>query len=272
VKSSVVGGVGDDKLGDAMCASLEAEGVEIDGIARVKARTGITLVVRDGAGAPTFSPYRNGTADLAMTESQVSAGTAKAKWILVSSTSMLPSARKATEKFLAAAEKAKASILLDLNARAHLWDDADALRSACGDLAKRATLVKASERDLQAIAGKRGMTWLEENAKQASWVLTRGENGAAAVGAHGQVTAPTKRVRCVDATGAGDAFVAGVLAVLVRMNVKPGGAEWKDAKLWSRALEVGHALAAKSVSTVGAVSGVLQLDDVKTKIDASKKA
>src|SRR5438105_751586 len=83
----------------------------------------------------------------------------------------------ATEKFLAAAEKAKASIVLDLNARAHLWDDVDELRAACGELAKRATLVKSSERDLGAIAGKRGMTWLEENAKQATWVLTRGENG-----------------------------------------------------------------------------------------------
>jgi fructokinase len=272
VKSSAIGGVGDDKLGDALRSGLDAEGVEIGGVARVKARTGITFVVRDATGSPSFSPYRRGTADLAFADSQVSPSTAKAKWVLVSSTSLLPEPRKATEKFLAAAEKAKASLVFDLNARAHLWEDADALRSACVELAKRATLVKASERDLSAIAGKRGMSWLEENAKQASWVLTRGENGAAAVGVHGQVTAPTKRVRCIDATGAGDAFVAGVLAVLVRGGVKPGSAEWKDAKVWARALEVGHALAAKSVSSVGAVTGVLQLDDVKTKIDASKKS
>src|SRR3954464_11654788 len=46
VKSSVVGGVGDDKLGDAMRATLESEGVETAGVAKVRARTGITLVVR----------------------------------------------------------------------------------------------------------------------------------------------------------------------------------------------------------------------------------
>ncbi|HEY8077525.1 MAG TPA: PfkB family carbohydrate kinase, partial [Labilithrix sp.] len=214
-------------------------------------------------------PYRG--ADLALAESQIAASAAKAKWVLVSSTSMLPAARKATEKFLAAAEKAKANVFFDLNARAHLWEDADLLRTACVDLAKRAAVVKASERDLASIAGKRGMSWLDENAKHATWILTRGENGAACVGAHGQITAPTKRVRCIDATGAGDAFVAGVLAVLVKIGAKPSGAEWKDGKLWTRALEVGHGLSAKCVTAVGAVAGVVQLDDVKAKIEAAKK-
>ena len=108
------------------------------------------------------------------------------------------------------------------------------------ELAARAAVVKGSEKDLGALAGKRGMTWLEENAKGATWVLTRGENGAACVGPHGQVTFPTKRVRCIDATGAGDAFMAGLVAVLVRSGAKPGSADWKDPKLWSRAMEVGH--------------------------------
>jgi fructokinase len=273
LRSAVIGGVGDDKLGDALEAALEAEDVDTSGVARVKrARTGITLVARDPTGAATFMPYRD--ADLGFGEAQVGASTAKAakaKWLVVSSTSLLPRARGATEKLLAAAEKNKAFVLVDLNARAHLWEDDGALRVACAELAKRATLVKASERDLGAVAGKRGMSWLEENAKQASWILTRGENGAAAVGVHGQVTAPTKRVRCVDATGAGDALVAGVLAVLLRAGAKPGSAEWKDGKLWTRALEIGHALAAKAVSAVGATAGVLQLDDIKARIEAAKK-
>ncbi len=270
LESSAIGGVGDDKLGDSLAAALEAEGVSTDGVARVKgARTGMAFVLREPSGATSFVPYRG--ADLAIAESQIAASAGKAKWVVVSSTSLLPAARKATDKFLAAAEKAKANVLFDLNARAHLWDDDAALRAACGELAKRATVVKASERDLSAVAGKRGMSWLDENAKQATWLLTRGENGAACVGAHGQVTAPTKRVRCIDATGAGDAFVAGALAVLVKAGAKPGGADWRDGKLWTRALEVGHALAAKCVTAVGAVAGVVQLDDIKSKIEATKK-
>jgi fructokinase len=272
VKSSAVGGVGDDKLGEALRVTLAADGVETGGIAKLKGlRTGITFVTRGATGEPTFVPYRIGTADVSLTEGDVTASAAKAKIVVLGSTSMLPGTRAATEKFLAAAEKAKATVVVDLNTRAHLWSDAEALRDAVVTLTKRAHVLKASETDINAIAGKRGMSWLDEHAKHATWILTRGENGAAAVGAHGQVTAPTKRVRCIDATGAGDAFVSGIVAVLLKTNAKPGSAAFQDAKLWTRALEVGHLLGAKAVSAVGATSGIAQIDDVKTRIDAAKK-
>jgi fructokinase len=145
------------------------------------------------------------------------------------------------------------------------------MKAATAELASRAAVVKGSEKDLGALAGKRGMTWLEDHAKGATWVLTRGENGAACVGPHGQVTFPTKRVRCIDATGAGDAFMAGLVAVLVRSGAKPGSADWKDPKLWSRAMEVGHQLGAKAISAVGAVAAMGQLDDLRARMDAPKK-
>jgi fructokinase len=272
VKVAAIGGVGDDKLGDTLKAQLAAEGVDVASIARIKnARTGITFVTRDAAGEPTFVPYRVGTADLAFEESHVSAGAAKVRYAVVCSTSMLPALRPATIKFLNALDKAKGSLIVDLNVRAHLWDDAETMRTATAELASRAVVVKGSEKDLGALAGKRGMTWLEDHAKGATWVLTRGENGAACVGPHGQVTFPTKRVRCIDATGAGDAFLAGLVAVIVRSGAKPSSAEWKDPKLWSRALEVGHQLGAKAISAVGAVAGIGPLDDLRARIDSGQK-
>jgi len=272
IKTSAVGGVGDDKLGHALEAQLAADGVDVAHVTRVKgARTGITFVTRDAAGEPSFTPYRNGTADLVLGEGQVAASAAKVRWGVVCTTSMLPQARPATTKFLTALEKAKGSLVVDLNVRAHLWSDPEAMRAGSAELAARAAVIKASDKDLAALAGKRGMTWLEENAKGATWVLTRGENGAAAVGPHGQATAPTKRVRVTDATGAGDAFVSGVLAVLVRAGVKPGAPAWKDPKLWSRALEAGHHLGAKAVTAVGAVAGLRDLADLRARIDAPQK-
>jgi fructokinase len=272
VKVSAIGGVGDDKLGDALKAQLASDGVDVTSVARMKGkRTGITFVTRDAAGEPTFLPYRQGTADLSFDEGHVSAAMAKVKYAVVCSTSMLPSLRSGTTKFLDALDKAKGALVVDLNLRAHLWDDADAMKSATAALASRAAVVKGSEKDLGALAGKRGMTWLEDHAKGATWVLTRGENGAACVGPHGQVTFPTKRVRCIDATGAGDAFMAGLVAVLVRSGAKPGSADWKDPKLWSRAMEVGHQLGAKAISAVGAVAAMGQLDDLRARMDAPKK-
>lgn len=272
VNVAAIGGIGDDKFGDAMKAQLAADGVDVDHLARIKSkRTGITFVTRDVLGEPTFVPYRVGTADLALEESHVTAGMAKVRFAVVSSTSMLPSLRGATLKFLDGLQKAKGSLIVDLNLRPHLWDDAAAMKAGTAELASRAVVVKGSEKDLGALAGKRGMTWLEDNAKGATWVLTRGENGAACVGPHGQVTFPTKRVRCIDATGAGDAFVAGLVAVLVRSGAKPGSAEWRDPKLWTRALEVGHQLGAKAISAVGAVGGMGTLADLRARIAAPKK-
>lgn len=272
VSSAALGGVGDDKLGAALEAALAAEKVHTGHVARLPFPTGIAFVSLSATGEASFIPYRGRTADLQLPADEVTAGMGKAKFVLVSSTSMIASTRAATEKLIAAAEKAKAAIVIDLNVRAHLWDDKDEMRSAVKALVGRAALVKGSERDFNALAGKRGMSWLEENAKQATWILTRGENGAAAVGPHGQVTAPTKRVRCIDRSGSGDAFVSGVLAVLVKSGAKPGSSDWKDGKLWTRALEIGHLLGAKAVAALGATNGLAALDDVKTRLSAGVSA
>lgn len=271
VKVGAAGGVGKDKLGEALKRALDAEGVDVSGVVGVEAPTGITFVTRDATGEPSFVPYRTNSADLVLDAAKVTPAMGKVRYVVVSSTSMLPQARAATEKLLAAAAKGKAVIVLDLNLRPHLWSDADAMKKAVIDLVSHAALVKGSEKDINAIAGKRGMSWLDEHAKGATWVLTRGENGAAAVGVHGQVTAPTKRVRCIDATGAGDAFTAGIVAVLARAGAKPGSAEWKDGKLWQRALEIGHALGAKAVSAVGATGGLANVADLRARVGPAKK-
>jgi fructokinase len=271
VKVVAIGAVGKDKLGSALVSALSAEGVDVGQVVRLDAPTGITFVTHSATGDASFIPYRGGTADLRLGEDDVTPAMAKARFALVSSTSMMASTRAATEKFIAAVEKAKGTLVVDLNVRAHLWADAEEMRAVAKALVARAALVKGSERDLNALAGKRGLSWLDENAKQATWILTRGENGAAAVGPHGQATAPTKRVRCIDRSGGGDAFIAGVLAVLVKAGAKPGGAEWEDGKIWTRALEVGHLLGAKAVAALGATTGLTGLDDVKTRLSASKK-
>ena len=63
----------------------------------------------------------------------------------------------------------------------------------------------------------------------------------------------------MDATGAGDAFLAGVLAVLSAAEAQPGRNVWRDPELFQEALGVGHRLGAKAVSRVGAVRGITGL-------------
>ncbi|HEX7604087.1 MAG TPA: PfkB family carbohydrate kinase, partial [Polyangiaceae bacterium] len=89
--------------------------------------------------------------------------------------------------------------------------------------------------------------------------------------AHGEVAVPALKARCVDATGAGDAFIAGSLAVLLAAKARPGRVAWRDPELFAEALGVGHMLGAKAVSRAGAVSGLVSLGSAKARIDRARR-
>src|SRR6202042_3170292 len=149
--------------------------------------------------------------------------------------------------------------VVDLNVRAHLWENKKGMRSAVASVLKHAMLVKASTADLAALdvgSESQALAWVRKHAKNASIVLTRGKGIAMAVGTHGEVSVSTKPKKCVDATGAGDAFIAGVLATLIACDASPKTNAWNDAAIWKRALLVGHTLGGVAISSRGSVSGI----------------
>ena len=266
VRSAVVGGVGRDRFGSALIEHLAADGVGIRFVQRLPNRTGMTFVVRDASGEPEFIFYRHESADLAIRAAHVTPAMGRARWVLVgTSTLMTPDLAAATARFLEVAARADAHVLVDLNVRAHLWPDRRTMQTAIAGLAAHASIVKASDADLRAVSGSRGgHRWLERHAPQATWLITRGAGVASAIGEHGEVGAPALRARCVDATGAGDAFIAGALAAIVTARAVPGSAAWRDRAMWQRALRAGHIMGKKAVSRAGAVAGLVNLDRVRS--------
>jgi sugar/nucleoside kinase (ribokinase family) len=146
-------------------------------------------------------------------------------------------------------------------------------RAAVARLAARADLVKASDEDLS-VLGQRapGVRWLERHAPAATWLVTRGPGRASAIGAHGEVELGPGTIRCVDPTGAGDAFVAGTLAALLAAGVTPSSHGWADRALWASVLRVGHMMGMKAVSRQGAVAGLVRLQRVRGALDALRRA
>ncbi|MBV9948716.1 MAG: hypothetical protein JOZ69_17850 [Myxococcales bacterium] len=274
-RAAVVGAVGEDAFGDALVAHLRADAVDTRFVVRLPNRTGITFVFRDAKGEPRFLFYRQESADLAIRAEHVLPGAGRARWALVgSSTLMTPSLARATRRFLDVAEAAGACVALDLNVRTHLWSSPRLMRRALAELAARADLIKASEDDLRLLAGgwEAGTHWLRRHGPRASWLLTRGAAGASAVGEHGEVHAPALRARhAVDATGAGDAFVGGALAVLLAAGASPGSAAWRDARVWAEALKVGHMMGSKAVSQVGAVAGLRGLHRARAVVERARR-
>jgi fructokinase len=263
LSSAVVGALGDDGFGDALVSALDAEGVDTRAIARLRARTGIVFVTRGNDGEPRFANYRAASADRLITRAHVLRATPAAAWAVVSSSAAQPAA-----VFARRALALGASLAVDVNARPHLASSRRALQDAVAEMVADAALVKASASDLDALtrqASRAGdeasaLRWLRARAPNATIVITRGSGPATCTGPHGRVELPAiaPRARVRDATGAGDAFLAGVLAVLVRRGARPGSAAWSDAGIWTEALEVGHTLGKQAVSRVGAVTGILR--------------
>ncbi len=271
LRAAVAGAVGRDRMGLGLKRLLAADRVSTDFIVEVPNRTGLTFVIRDAAGEPEFLFYRHQSADLAMTAEHVTPEMGRTAWALTgTSTLVTPALAAATQRFLEVVRAHDGLVFVDLNVRPHLWPDREQMRAAIESLLKQAAVVKASEPDLHALAGANGRRWVDEHRGDATWILTRGASGAAALGAHGEVEAPAAAVPAVDATGAGDAFVAGVLGVLVSAGARPGQPSWREARLWTRALEAGHRMGAKSVTRVGAVTGLTELQDVRAMMDAAR--
>lgn len=272
VKASVIGGVGRDRFGDALLRHLGADEVDTRHVVVLPNRTGLTFVTRDAKGEPSFLFYRHESADVSLTAAHVTPAMGRATWVLVgTSTIVAPGLARATAAFLRAAQRAGAHLIVDLNVRAHLWKSPVVMRRAIARLVRHASLVKASSADLEALDGKGGLAWLGAHAPHATWLVTRGEAPASAIGAHGEVTVPPPPSRCVDATGAGDAFLAGALATLIAAKATPGTLRWLAPDVWREALVVGHALAGKAISRPGAVRGLTGLAPVRARIERMKR-
>jgi fructokinase len=261
VRASIVAGVSKDAFGDALVSRLKKSGVDTRFVVRLPNRTGLAFVRRDGRGQPSFLFYRHETADMMVRPAHVRFPKTGATFAaLGTSTLVRQPLASATWRFVDLAQKRGAPIALDLNVRTHLWSDTKTMRARIAKLAARAALIKASRDDLQAIGG---IPFLEKHAREATWILTAGGGVAHADGAHGDVAMKAVRAKCIDATGAGDAFFAGVLAVLCARGAVPGSEAWRDPAVFSDALRVGHMLGAKVVSKVGAVTGLVGLGPIQ---------
>jgi fructokinase len=273
VRVALVGAVGKDRLGRALTAHLAGDGVDVRHVESLRNRTGMTFVVRGARGEPEFLPYRERSADLALRPELLRLSAGRGSWAVVgTSTFLTEESTRATERFLALASKGGARLLVDLNVRAHLWRDARTMQDAVAGLAGQAAIVKASDADLRALGARGdGLRWLEQNAARATWLVTRGAREATAIGEHGEASVPALRRRCVDATGAGDAFVAGALATVVAARAAPGSGAWRTPELWGWALRAGHIMASKAISRPGAVAGLIGLGEAKRLVERVRR-
>ncbi len=213
--------VGEDGFGAYLERTLTDEGIpetfiETDG----DAQTTLAFVTHDDDGDRAFSFYRDGTADTRLETGRVDDDTLDSlEWVHVGGVTLSQGpARDATFDLLERASQADCTVSFDPNARPELWTDHD-FADSCRRALEHVDVCKATVEELQEIGfSGEGPEVVARNALESgleSVFVTMGGDGAMAVAdreSPNVVTEPGLDVDVVDTTGAGDGFVAGVIA------------------------------------------------------------
>ena len=258
--STVVGGVGNDAFGRDLARLLTEAGVDARGILTLPERTGLVFVSRSAAGQPSFLFYRHETADMSVQSHHVTPTMADADFAVVGTSTFVDrKLRAASRRFVRFALEKQGALVVDLNVRAHLWRKPEGLAQVADELVRKAAIVKASDDDVARLPVAEAEPWIRARCKKAILLRTHGEGGATAIGPWGELRVEAPKVTCVDATGAGDAFLSGVLAALVRQGARPGEARFHEAETWRNALTLGCRLGARATTAEGSVTALTDL-------------
>jgi len=254
--------VGPDAFGTFVRDRLAAEGVDIAGIGVHRtAKTGVTFVSVGAHGERSFLFFRHPSADQMIAEHDVDEKVlARARVVHVgSSTLAREPSRAATLKALAAAKRAGCLVSTDPNWRAHLWENPAEAAPMLQGLVAQCDIVKISDDELAPLTG---VTDPEEGARKLRAlgpplvIVTLGARGCYVDHPSGREWLPGERVDVVDTTGAGDGFVAGVLATLApafAAGKRPADLTLAEVRA---ACGNGNKIGAAVVTKLGATSGL----------------
>ncbi len=222
------GVVGDDEFGHFLRDSLEGEGIDCAALRHTRDRkTGLSFIALDESGERHFDFYGAPSADMLLARSDALAAPPARIVHGGSNTLLLPEGVEATRLFLARGREAGAVISLDPNLRLHRWAEPAELQRMLAEMCPDADVVKLAAEEAAFVTGvadplAAARALVERGTKLA--IVTRGAAGAVWARASGGGEAEAPQVRVVDATGAGDGFMAGLLVRIaeeLRGGVRP---------------------------------------------------
>ena len=227
-ETAFLGAVGDDEFGRAARALLQREGVDVSGLAVVGEPTGVALIVVDDRGenqiAVAPGANRAVTPEMVEEHGQIIAG----------ADVLLAQLETPVEAFIRAGQIARAhgtKVVLNPAPAAPLpdpaWEAVDVLtpnQSELAELTGGGSVRELTERGVRVAA-------------------TKGAAGAELHGPDGSASFPAYPAEAVDATGAGDAFNAGLAVGLAEAGLRAG-------------VELGLRAGAYAVTRRGALDGL----------------
>jgi fructokinase len=207
-----------DSLGRRLREHLAANGVDLSHAVTAVEPSSLAIVVLQPDGSAAYEFRVDGTADWQWTDDELADALEGADALHVGSLSLTTPPGGAALRRLAGRARATATVTFDPNVRHLLMGTAEEVMTVVDEVLAVADVVKASAEDVEWLAPGRAIEavaadWLSRG--PALVVVTHGDAGAAAVGrSSGVVRRPGVPVAVADTVGAGDSFMAALIAAL----------------------------------------------------------
>ena len=253
--SGFIGRVGDDPFGALMQRTLLTEGVDITYLKQDEwHRTSTVLVDLNDQGERSFTFMVRPSADLFLETTDLPCWR-HGEWLHLCSIALSAEpSRTSAFTAMTAIRHAGGFVSFDPNIREDLWQDEHLLRLCLRQALQLADVVKLSEEEWRLINGKtqndRDICALAKDYEIAMLLVTKGAEGVV-VCYRGQVHHfAGMSVNCVDSTGAGDAFVAGLLTGLSSTGLST------DEREMRRIIDLAQRCGALAVTAKGAMTAL----------------
>lgn len=274
--ASMITKLGEDAFGDFLLEKLQEAGVQTDKITRTKeANTGLAFVSLREDGERDFSFYRNPSADLLLTEEEIDESWFENGDILhFCSVDLVESPMKGAHRKAIQSVKAKGGMIsFDPNVRLPLWNAPEECRATILEFIPMAHLVKISDEELEFITG---ISTVEEAIRSLfigdvkAVIFTKGANGADIYVKDKKYESAGYRVEVQDTTGAGDAFIGGVLYQLLDQQADQNNIAAILEDSHQQILAFANASGAITTTGKGAISALPEKENINQLIEKNK--
>ena len=258
---ALVSTVSDDAVGRFCRNELVRYGVDCAYLTTKAGEARTSLAVVETRAVDTQSViYRNNAADFDMTVEDAAKVnlTGIGALVLTGTTLALEPSRAASLAIMAQAKGAGVPVVLDIDYRPYSWASATEAMQIYASAAEMADILIGNDDEFGVLAGAKadGLPLARRYAQDVTVVYKMGAEGAITITPDGEFETPVFRVTALKPTGAGDAFMGGLLAGLANGLPLPA------------AVRQGAAAAAIVVTRVGCAPAM----PTQTEIDAFMKA
>lgn len=267
-KSVFLGKVGDDVLGRFLKDTLDNYGADTSHMLFTKdTRTGVVFVTLGEGGERSFEFYIDPSADRFLEEAEVDPSLFKENNLLhFGSISLISEpAKSATKKAVQLAKENGLIVSYDPNLRLGLWESAKQAKKEIRSMLGEADVLKISEEELEFITGEKdiekGVGRLDEYSIPLILITLGAEGSYVFIQGEEPVQVAAMKVDAVDTTGAGDAFVSGILYQLHHYEGSIRDISPEEAAEMASFAAVSGGLAA---STKGAMTALPTLEEIKS--------